>query len=113
MHTKTSLLRACKKIIISEGLTIKERHLVHNPALSSYTKVGEHVYISVDMHRDSVVSSVIHEFLHILLDPDLAKFSKDLGEEVISVFERSLFDRIRKSPKQMLWWRKAIERRLR
>lgn len=110
--TRPKLKRALMKLIQDPVLVIQERPLKYNAALCSW-ETGERVIISVDMHRDSMMSSVIHELLHVVFEKTFTDFNDDLEEDIISGFERRMFEHIQASPKQMLWWRTHINRKLR
>lgn len=112
MWTRAKIKKAIKTLISRGDLVIRERDLKYDTACSTWRKDGEDIVIFCDLHRDGLVSSVIHELCHIVLEKDLENFTYTVEEWMVSGIEKELYQHIQNSPTQLNWWRKAIERRL-
>lgn len=114
--TRAKLKQAIKRLIIQPNVTIRKRALKKNLAQSTWSREKDGsitITIYVDDGQVGIVSSVIHELLHIAEEAELKATSDDMVEEwTVDGHERGLYKHISKSRSQLAWWRKAIERRM-
>jgi len=68
------------------------------------------VQIVVDHTTDGLVRGVLHELQHMLLEPDLAAFSKKMQEEAFRTWDDLLWHHM-PEPK-VAQWRRAIARKM-
>ena len=67
--------------------------------------------MTVDIHRDGLISAVIHELLHPALDAELQPWGK-LEEVVVLAVEEYIYGRIERNPAKVERWRAAIQAKL-
>lgn len=110
--TRASLKRAIRALIQRDDLTIEQKDYVHGVATSDWYKQGENIHIRCDIHKDGLITSVIHELIHIALEKEMQPFTYTIEEWMVAGIEREMFAHISKSPAQIRWWRKHIQARI-
>lgn len=73
---------------------------------------GTNAKIRVDAHEVAIRSGIIHELLHVVLFSEIDRFDAHLGEELVLALEKYLDRRIAVSRRRSLWWRKALNKKL-
>lgn len=73
----------------------------------------KNIKIKVDNDKAGRIQCIVHELLHVVYHDHLsAMVEKDMHEAAIEVWELLIMDYIRKSPKALKVWRKAIALKL-
>ena len=104
------LERALRKALLSDSrIRLGE---LRSPFLAQVTYGSEAPRISVDQHKIGVRTAVLHELIHVVLDQELSRYDRDLEECIVEALETLMDNRIADSRRRSLWWRQAIERRL-
>jgi len=67
--------------------------------------------IQVDVDKDGAIRCVIHELLHVLLHEHFAWADPAVEEVLILALESDLYEYVKKSPRRITGWRKAIDAR--
>lgn len=69
------------------------------------------VEIQVDIDKDGAIRCVIHELLHVVLADELGWASGEVEEVIVLALETELYEYVKKSPRRLAGWRKAIDAR--
>lgn len=113
--TRAKLKKAIKRLITQPNVIIRRFPLKKNLAQSTWERKRNGnviITIYVDEHQVGLVSSVIHELLHIAAEHELKLFDNEIEEWTVNGWETGLYKHIENSPSQLAWWRREIERRL-
>jgi hypothetical protein len=124
--SRKALLQELRKLLVSPETTIVKRNLTTEHAKSTWKfhhdqETGDYfvheIKIAIDVRRDSPITLVLHELLHIFMSLHLnidKKLSTDLEETVILGLERHLYSFlcIPSNEKLLQSWNRAVERKM-
>jgi hypothetical protein len=119
--TLVRLERACRKAFMERG-RLKMKPLSVS-AQVEWTDGGP-IKAEIDPLTISYIAGVVHEFVHPILDAEMACFAdyrrdattgrweEDLGELAMNAWEEALLKFISSHHRRKEWWRKAINGKL-
>lgn len=119
--TLVRLERACRKAFIERG-RLKFKPLPVS-AQVEWTDNGP-IKAEVDTLTVSQIGGILHEFVHPILEQEIAcfadyrrnaetgKWEEDLGELAMNAWEEALLKFISTHRRRKEWWRKAIQAKL-
>lgn len=117
MLTYQSLKRRVQKLLRTPKLSITLENLPNwKTADSEWSRDGEvlHLKIRADVDRFALIPCVIHELIHVALEDEIKLWDVDhnIEEAVVSGIEDFIWNEIKDKQRQINWWRKAINAKL-
>lgn len=71
------------------------------------------IYVKIDANNPEVIRLVIHELLHVIVQPMLVgRFDDTLEEVIMMSLDTVMFEYVKKSPKRVALWTALIDKKL-
>lgn len=111
--TRETMLRKLKALLLLKDTQVRFLPMDKITARVDWDP-GTHpsnLRIQVDVDKDGAIRCVIHELLHVLLHDEMNWADGALEEVVVLALEEDLYEYVKKSPRRITGWRKAIDAR--